>query len=111
MSVMQRVTAIVITALFWTAILCGLPGSATELARAEGGTEFVGTILSVDTSSGKFAVKKDGGGSRFTFVANENTHFEGGAKVVKDLKKGDHVSVLYQVQGSQYVALNVTIRN
>ncbi len=109
MSGTQRLSVVAIPALFLAAILCGLLESGLELARAEGGTAFVGTVLSVDTSSGKFAVKKDGGGSRFTFVANEKTHFDGGAKAVKDLKKDDHVAVLYQVQGSQYVALNVTL--
>ena len=50
-----------------------------------------------------------GMGSRFTFVANEKTHFGGGANAMKDLKKDDHVTVLYQVQGSQYVALRVLL--
>ena len=107
MSAMQRVSAVVMPALFLAAVLSGVLESS--LAQAEGGTEFVGTVVSVDTSSGKFAVKKDGGGSRFTFVANEKTHFDGGANAVKDLKKDDHVTVLYQVQGSQYVALKVLL--
>ncbi|MEP7150944.1 MAG: hypothetical protein ABI856_04475, partial [Nitrospira sp.] len=97
MSAMQRLSAVVIPALFMAAVLSGVLESS--LAQSERGTEFVGTVLSVDTSSGKFAVKKDGGGSRFTFVANEKTHFDGGANAVKDLKKDDHVTVLYQVQG------------
>ena len=110
MSARQRVSAVVIPVIFLAAVLYGLLESSLEPVRAEGGTEFVGTILSVDTTSGKFAVKKDGGGSRFTFVANEKTHFDGEAKAVKDLKKDDHVTVLYQVQGSQYVALTVTLK-
>ncbi len=110
MSGTQRVSAVVVPVLFLAAVLYGLLESGLEPARAEGGTEFVGTIVSVDAAAGKFAVKKDGGGSRFTFVANEKTHFDGGAKAVKDLKKDDHVAVLYQVQGSQYVALNVTLK-
>ncbi len=110
MSARQRVSAVVIPVLFSVAVLYGLLESNLEPVRAEGGTEFVGTILSVDTASGKFAVKRDGGGSRFTFIANEKTHFDGGAKAVKDLKKDDHVAVLYQVQGSQYEALNVTLK-
>jgi hypothetical protein len=109
MSGTQRLSAVVIPTLFLVVMLCGLLESALEPVRAEGGTAFVGTVLSVDAASGKFAVKKDGGGSRFTFVANEKTHFDGGAKAVKDLKKDDHVAVLYQVQGSQYLALNVTL--
>jgi len=40
----------------------------------------------------------------------KKTRFDGGAKAVKDLKKDDHVAVLYQVQGSQYVALNVALK-
>lgn len=110
MRVMSRMSAVAVPALFLAAILSGLLESGLKPVRAEGGTEFVGTILSVDTASGKFAVKKDGGGSRFTFVANEKTQFDGGAKAVKDLKKDDHVTVLYQVQGSQYMALNVTLK-
>ena len=109
MSTMQRLSAVVITALLLTATLWGSWESASESARAADSTEFAGTVLSVDVSSGKFAVKKDGGGSRFTFVANEKTHFDGGPKAVRDLKKDDHVTVLYQVQGSQYVASNVTL--
>ena len=109
MSGIQRVSAVVIPVFFLAAALVGLLELSLEPVPAEGGTEFVGTVLSVDTSSGKFAVKKDGGGSRFTFVANEKTQFDGGVKALKDLKKDDHVAVLYQVQGSQYVALNVTL--
>ena len=109
MNAIQRAGAIAILPLFLVAVLFGLLDSSLAPVQAEGGTEFAGTVLSVDTSSGKFAVKKDGGGSRFTFVANEKTHFDGGAKALKDLKKDDHVTVLYQVQGSQYVALNVML--
>jgi hypothetical protein len=72
-------------------------------------TEFPGTVLTVDQVTGKFAVKKDGGGSRFTFVADEKTKFSGtGLASLKELKKGDHVVVLYQVRGSQYLAASVT---
>lgn len=109
MSGLPRINALVIPVLFLAAVLYGVLESSLALARAEGGTEFVGMVLSVDAASGKFAVKKDGGGSRFTFVANEKTHFDGGVKTVKDLKKDDHVTVLYQVQGSQYTALNVRL--
>jgi len=94
--------------IFVVAVLGGFQESTR--ARAEGGTEFMGTVVSVDTSSGKFAVKKDGGGSRFTFVANDKTRFEGGLKAVKDLKKDDHVTVTYRVQGPQYVAVTVTLK-
>ena len=60
MSAMQRLRAVVIPVLFLAAILYGLLKSGLKPARAEGGTAFAGTVLSVDTSSGKFAVKKDG---------------------------------------------------
>lgn len=110
MSIVSRMSSLVVPALFLAAVVSGVLESSLEPVRAEGGTEFAGTIVSVDPASGKFAVKKDGGGSRFTFVANETTHFDGGAKAVKDLKKDDHVTVLYQVHGSQYVALNVTLK-
>ena len=69
--------------------------------------EFPGTVLTVDAAAAKFAVKKDGGGTRFTFVANDKTAFEGGPTSVADLKKDDHVIVLYRMQGSQYVAQKV----
>ncbi|HEV8539525.1 MAG TPA: hypothetical protein VGQ60_00035 [Nitrospiraceae bacterium] len=75
----------------------------------ESATDFVGTVLSVDAAAGKFAVKKDGSGTRFTFVANEKTKFGGeGLKGLADLKKGDHVIVTYAVTGSQYLAQTVT---
>lgn len=77
---------------------------------AETGTEFSGTVLTVDPATGKFAVKKDSGGTRFTFVANDKTQFEGGPKSIKDLKQGDHVVVLYQVTGPQYIALKVSLK-
>lgn len=109
MKARQPVNAVIVPILLLAALLYGVLEPGLESARAEGGIEFAGTILSVDAASGKFAVKKDGGGSRFTFVANEKTHFEGGPKAVKDLKKDDHVAVLYRVQGSQYVALNVVL--
>lgn len=109
MNAMKPVREVAVSTLFLVSLLFGLLDSSQAPVQASGGTEFAGTVLSVDTSSGKFAVKKDGGGSRFTFVANEKTHFDGGAKALKDLKKDDHVAVLYQVQGSQYVALNVLL--
>jgi hypothetical protein len=74
---------------------------------AETLTEFPGTVLTVDPATGKFAVKKDSGGTRFTFTANERTQFEGGPKNVQDLKPGDHVVVLY---GPQYLAVKVSLK-
>jgi len=77
--------------------------------QAQEGTEFVGTVLTVDPATGKFAVKKDGSGTRFTFVAHEKTKFAGaGLTSIKDLKTGDHVLVIYKVQGSRYLAISLT---
>ncbi len=87
-------------------VLCVLPLS---LAWADNGIEFLGTVLMVDQGTGKFAVKKDSGGTRFTFVTDDKTKFQGASLgAIKDLKKDDKVVVVYQVQGSQYVALSVT---
>jgi hypothetical protein len=73
------------------------------------GTEFTGTVLTVDQVAGKFAVKKDGGGTRFAFVVTDKTTFSGtGLTSLKDLKKDDHVVVVYQVQGAKYLAAHVT---
>lgn len=80
-------------------------------SQAESGAEFPGTVLMVDQATGKFAVKKDSGGTRFTFVATDKTKFQGaGLTALKDLKKDDQVTVLYHVQGSQYLAISVTKR-
>ena len=78
-------------------------------AQVDSGIEFPGTVLTVDVTAGKFAVKKEGGGTRFTFVTNDKTKFQGaGLASLKDLQKGDKVIVLYHVQGSQYLAVSVT---
>lgn len=79
------------------------------LVQAQEGAEFPGIVVTVDQATGKFAVKKDGGGTRFTFTANEKTKFSGaGLASFKDMKKDDHVLVIYKVQGPQYLALSVT---
>jgi len=86
--------------------LCVLPLSSAWAASV---VEFPGTVVMVDQPTGKFAVKKDSGGTRFTFVANDTTKFQGaGLRTINDLKKDDKVVVIYQVQGSQYSALSVT---
>src|ERR1051326_6312111 len=82
------------------------PGWAPSWA-AETGAEFKGSVASVDAAAKKFAVKKEGGGSRFTFVVNDKTKFEGEAKSLNDLKPGIAVTVHYVVTGSQYIALRV----
>jgi nitrous oxidase accessory protein NosD len=74
-------------------------------------TDFAGTVLMVDQVANKLSVKKDEGGTRFTFVINEKTQFEGAnLKSLKDVQKGDSVTVQYQVVGSQYVAEKVIAR-
>ncbi|MGQ0810633.1 MAG: hypothetical protein ACT4OO_05350 [Nitrospiraceae bacterium] len=96
-----RLTVVVIIAI-------SLPCLLSSFAQAESGIEFPGTVLSVDHAAGKFAVKKDSSGTRFTFAANDKTQFEGpGLKSLKDMKKDDHVTVIYQVLGSQYIALKI----
>lgn len=76
---------------------------------AQSGTDFPGTVLMVDPAAGKLSVKKDGGGTRFAFVVNDKTQFEGaGLKSLKDVKKGDNVTVNYVVTGSQYIAQKVS---
>ncbi|TAJ10545.1 MAG: hypothetical protein EPO61_01675 [Nitrospirae bacterium] len=89
-------------------LLVGLLLLAAGTAWAQAGVEFPGTVLLVDPAAGKLAVKKDGGGTRFTFVVNEKTQFEGTIKSLKDVKKDDKVTVLYAVTGSQYLAQKVT---
>lgn len=77
--------------------------------HAQGGTDFKGTVLTADPSTGKVVIKKDEGGTRFTFVVNDKTQFAGNAlKGLADIKKGDHVIVNFLVNGSQYVAQTVT---
>src|SRR2546423_15199143 len=78
-------------------------------ALAESGTDFPGTVLMVEPAAGKLSVKKDGGGTRFTFVVNDKTKFEGaGLNSLKDVKKRDNVTVNYVVTGSQYIAQKVS---
>jgi len=82
--------------------------STATAVRAQTGTDFAGTVLKVDAATGKLAVKKDEGGTRFTFVVHEKTQFGSGLKSLADLKAGDHVVVNYVVKGSQYLAQNIT---
>jgi hypothetical protein len=89
-------------------VLALMSGIATAgPAAAAGEVEFPGTVISADPKSGKVAVKKESGGTRFTFVTNEQTHWESGLKGIEDLRKDDHIVVWYQVKGSQYIALRV----
>jgi Cu/Ag efflux protein CusF len=85
--------------------------AGTMSAFAETGTDFAGAVLSVDAAAGKLAVKKEPGGTRFTFVVNDKTQFSGaGVKSLADIKKGDNVTVKYVVSGSQYVAQTITVK-
>lgn len=89
-------------------IFVTLFGMGVTSVQSGEGTEFPGTVLTVDQAAGKFAVKKDGGGTRFTFVTDEKTAFSGtGLTSMKDLKKDDHVVVTYLVKGSKYLATSV----
>lgn len=80
---------------------------AAPLGFAQTGTDFSGTVLMVDPAAGKVVVKKESGGTRFTFVFNEKTQFDGAIKSLKDLKKDDKVTVTYVVNGSQYLAQKI----
>ncbi len=78
-----------------------------RLVRAGDVVDFPGTVISADAAANKLAVKKDGGGTRFSFTMTEKTRFQG-VSGLKDLKKDDHVVVQYQVEGSKYLAVTVT---
>jgi hypothetical protein len=77
----------------------------------QAGTDFPGTVVMVDPGAAKISVKKEQGGTRFTFVVNDKTRFSGpGLKSLADVKKGDEVTVTYSVNGSQYVAETIVAR-
>jgi hypothetical protein len=85
-------------------ILCSL----ATIVVAQSGTDFSGTVVKTDVSMRKLTVKKDEGGTRFTFTAHDKTQFTGRLKGLEDVKVGDRVVVRYIVQGSQYLAETVT---
>jgi len=117
---MRKDTAMVIASNVWIAtrgsILFALSLATLYLvlgypARAQGQTDFAGTVLSVDAPAGKLSVKKADGGTRFTFVVNDKTQFAGvGVKNLADVKKGDSVTVTYVVSSSQYIAAKVAAK-
>ncbi len=78
-----------------------------ERLAAAAEVEFAGTVITADPETGKMAIKKESGGTRFTFVTNDQTRWEKGLKGIGDLKKDAHVVVVYEVKGSQYIALRV----
>ncbi|MER3424613.1 MAG: hypothetical protein C4293_16730 [Nitrospiraceae bacterium] len=79
----------------------------TSVARSQTGIDFPGTVQNVDPATKKLSVKKDEGGTRFTFVVNEKTQFSEPLKSLNDIKKGDGVTVTYTVIGSQYLAQKI----
>jgi Cu/Ag efflux protein CusF len=81
------------------------PGPAP--VRAAGAVEFPGTVLKVDQAAGKVTVKKEGSGTRFTFVVNAQTTYKG-AEGLAGLKPGDAVTVHYVTEGSTYLAKAIT---
>src|SRR2546428_9076527 len=91
----------------WLGVSAGLIGMSS--VWAETGTDFAGTVLTVDPAAGKLGVKKEGGGTRFTFAGSATTPFAApGLTSLKDVKKGDSVTVPSGVTGSQYAALKLT---
>jgi hypothetical protein len=69
--------------------------------------QYAGTVEKVDVAVSKLTVKK-ADGNRFTFVVNPKTVFTGSRKAFTDLGKGDPVTVEFQNEGGQYLALKVT---
>jgi hypothetical protein len=82
--------------------------AATGVAQVQG-ANFSGSVLSVDQSAGKLVVKTEGSGTRFTFVVNDKTAFEG-VKSLKEIKKGDILTIEYRASGSQYIAQKITAK-
>lgn len=87
--------------LFALGLLFSVAEQKTVLAVGE--VEFPGAILKVDRAAGKVTVKKAGSGTRFTFVVNAKTKFEG-TKDLAGLMPGDAVTVLYVTEGGTYLA-------
>ena len=98
----------------WTVLILAITallGILGTWAVAGEPVDFPGTVLNVDAAAGKLAVKKDGGGTRFTFVVTDKTRFQGqGLTRLKDLKKDEHVLVQYQVEGGKYLAVTITAK-
>ena len=95
---------------YWVPILFAtlwlVMGLVVVSQAADQVTEFHGSVLTVDVAAKKLVVKKDSGGTRFTFVTSDTTVYEG-VKTFGDLKKDDHVAVTFVVTGSQYLAHKV----
>jgi hypothetical protein len=82
-------------------VLCLIPMGALA------GEQYAGEVVKVDVAVSKLTVKKPDG-NRFTFVVNPKTAFIGSRKSLTDLGKGDPVTVEFQNEGGQYLALKVT---
>jgi hypothetical protein len=86
------------------AVICALCLTAAAVLAGE---QFAGEVLKVDVAVSKLTVKK-ADGNRFTFVVNPKTAFAGSRKSLQDLAKGDQVTVEFQSEGGQYMALKVS---
>lgn len=82
-------------------VLCLVPVGALAVEQ------YAGEVVKVDVAVNKLTVKKPDG-NRFTFVVNPKTVFIGSRKGLTDLGKGDSVTVEFQNEGGQYLALKVT---
>jgi hypothetical protein len=111
MSMASRYTKVIRIVLLTVALVASGALFDASVLLADAGADYPGTVVMVDATAGKLAVKKEGGGSRFTFVVNDKTQFGGpGLKSLQDLRQGAAVTVNYIVNGSQYIALKVTAK-
>jgi len=94
-------------ALLFLSLLLSVCWWQGQVLAADSGTDYAGTVVMVDAGAGKLVVKKEGGGSRFTFVMNDKTQFDGAIKSLQDVKKDDKITVTYVVIGSQYLAQKI----
>jgi hypothetical protein len=101
---MMDIIKVLIIVILFVALIVIMP---TVPVHAE--ADFTGTVLSVDEPGSKVVVKTEGSGTRFTFVVNDKTEFQG-AKNLKDIKKGQNLTIRYQASGSQYVARKITAK-
>lgn len=89
------------------AIACVLAVALGASSSVYAGEQFAGEVLKVDVAASKLTVKK-ADGNRFTFAIDAKTAFTGNRKSLKDLAKGDQVTVEFQTGGGQYTALRVS---
>ena len=84
-------------------------GSSVLVYTALAAEQYTGEVLKVDVDAKKLTVKKPDG-NRFTFVVNEKTGFSGKRQSLRDLSKGDHVTVDFETTGGQYTATRVAVQ-